>query len=413
MAKKDKHDKQDKTQPNTVLEALVGKRTAAPKPTGNITELFAKELGLKVATDVLSSDVAYWYPINCAPIDIVFGGGIPSGKIIEMYGPESTGKSTNALEFSKAFTDYWRSQGNDDYVVLWIESESALDKIRAQYMGCQIDRFIISEAETVEDGFEVIYNTLEKAQKYRIKLFIVWDTIAAIPTKNEKVAGTNTGGMAEKPRIIRQELRKIVTPLGFTNSTMIFCNQIYKNLQPFAEDESPGGGGIKFHASIRARLKVTSQSKDGTKITGINTEIYTKKNKLTMPYQRINVVINSEKGLDRLDTTLQFLIANKCIQQKEGGVKIISVGDNEYKFQNLGQLSDMISDDAKIKTTMDYLCYLHYSKSSPLMKVKLLEHVWKYEISLFGQKVTKISDEEFALASQLYSTFIEEQDRDV
>lgn len=379
---------------------------------------FAKDLGLKVASDELGSDVANWYPTGCAPIDIIFGGGVPSGKIIECFGAESTGKSTLALECSKAFTNYWKQRDDDNYVLLWVESESALDKIRAEYMGCELDRFMISEAETVEDGFEIIAKALDKAQKNSIRLFIVWDTIAAIPTKNEREGATNNAGMMEKPRIIRQELRKITTPLGHTNSSLIFCNQVIKNPMPFAEDESPGGGGIKFHASIRCKLRKIGDLKEkdslgsGKDVTrGLYSEVWTKKNKLTLPYQRCNISIVSERGLDQLDTTMQFLLSNKIIVMKDGGYKYLEFNDREYRFQNISQLRDLIEvTDPNIKVYMDYLCYNYYSKVSPLMKIKLLEKLWEQEVKLFGSKQTKVTNAEYDIAARLMKSLLEEQD---
>jgi len=147
----------------------------------------ASELGtVKLATDELSSQSDHVYKFDCPPIDIPLGGGIYSGKIYEIFGWESNGKSTFALECTKAFAKYWRSRGFNDYGVLWVESENALDRPRAQYMGCEMDAFLTQEADTVEDCEKIVLSTLEKAQKSKMKLFIVWDTLAAAPTANEK-----------------------------------------------------------------------------------------------------------------------------------------------------------------------------------------------------------------------------------
>lgn len=139
----------------------------------------SNKLKLKTATEELGSDVADIYPFDIPNLDIILGGGLYSGKIVEIFGWESQGKSTFGLEAAKAFTRYWDNKGDDNYAILWIETESALDKLRATWMGCPIDRFLIAEAETVEEGFDTIEMALEKSLKTGIKLFIVWDEIVS------------------------------------------------------------------------------------------------------------------------------------------------------------------------------------------------------------------------------------------
>lgn len=387
-------------------------------PVVSFIQAFATEIGCKVATDVLGSDVAFWYPFGCAPLDIVFGGGIPSGKIIECFGWESSGKSTLTLEASKAFTRYWKAIGSDDYVILWLESESALDKVRAQYIGCDLSRFVVVEVDTVDYGFDTIKMALEKAREKGIHVFISWDTIAAVLTKNEKT-GEFAGGMGDKARLIRRLLKDVSTLLGQTNSTLFFVNQLYQNLSPYGEkDIVPGGGGIKFHASIRCLMKknpkpIERYLENGQVVaSGIEVDLYTKKNKLTLPYQTCKLVINNESGLDVVETLGRFLILNKFINVK-GGWKYIEFGDEEYKFQNTDGLKEILEVKCPdLRTYMDYLCYHHFSTVSPLMKVKLLNNVWEYELKLYGEKKTKITDEEFSLATLLGRSVLEKQDKE-
>jgi len=388
-------------------------------PSNLFVQEFAKALGCKTATEVLGSDVSFWYPFDCAPLDIIFGGGVPSGKVIECFGWESSGKSTITLEAAKAFIKYWVSMNNDNYVVLWLESESALDKVRAQYMGCDLSRFVVQEVETTEEGFKIIKAALEKAKDKNLHVFIAWDTIAAVLTDKEKTSGeSNTGGMGEKARLIRSLLKDVSTLLGQTNSTLVFVNQMYKNFAPYGEkDEVPGGGGIKFHASIRCLMKRVGPPievilPNGNKITkGIEVELYTKKNKLTLPYQTCRMVINGESGLDKVETLARFLVMHKYIVVK-GGWKYIEFGDNEYKFQNTEQLKEILEVKCpELKTYMNYLCYNLFASISPLLKVKLLGKLWEFEIQLYGERKTKITEEEFALATLLGRELLEEQDR--
>lgn len=327
--------------------------------------------------------------------------------------------STLALEGSKAFTKYWSSRNDDNYVVLWLESESALDKVRAQYMGCDLSRFVVQEVETAEDGFKTIKHALEKAKENGLKVLIVWDTIAAVLTDSEKATGEwNTKGMGEKARLIRLLLKDVNKLLGQTDSTLIFVNQMYKTFALYGEkDEVPGGGGIKFHASIRALMKRVGPPlevvlPDGNKMTkGIEVDLYTKKNKLTLPYQTCKLVIYGESGIDTVETLVKFLTLHKYIETR-GGWKYIEFNDKEYKFQNPDQLREIIEVTCpELKIYMNYLCYGFMSSVSPLLKVKLLGKLWDFELQLYGEKKTKISDEEFTLATLLGREILEEQDR--
>ena len=335
------------------------------------------------------------------------------------FGWESSGKSTIVLEASKAFTKYWSSRNDDNYVVLWLESESALDKVRAQYMGCDLSRFVIQEADTAEDGFKTIKHALEKATENGLKVLIVWDTIAAVLTDSEKATGEwNTKGMGEKARLIRLLLKDVNKLLGKTDSTLIFVNQMYKTFALYGEkDEVPGGGGIKFHASIRALMKrvgppIEVVLPDGNKMTkGIEVDLYTKKNKLTLPYQTCKLVIYGESGIDIVETLVKFLTLHKYIVTR-GGWKYIEFKGEDYRFQNIDQLKEILEVKCpELKVYMNYLCYSFMSTVSPLLKVKLLGKLWDFELQLYGEKKTKITDEEFTLATLLGRELLEEQDR--
>lgn len=410
-------------QPEDTLEMAIKKdieRSKSPKTfskthIADSVKSLAEELGCSVATDVLASDISDWYTLDCPPIDVALGGGVPSGKIIEIFGWESSGKSTITLELSKAFTSYWTQKGDDNFAVLWIESESALDKVRAQYMGCDLSRFLIKEAETVDEGFKILKDTLERAAAKKMHLFIVWDTIAAVNTQAEK---DDEGGMNLKARMIRKQLKDISTALGVTNSTLIFVNQLYVNTSGYGEKYCvPGGKGIAFHSSIRIMMSagktIEETLPNGNKVTrGIEAEIFTKKNKLTLPKQTIPIVINGESGLDRFETLMRFHITNKNIVVKSGW-KYLTYKGEEYRFNNATQFRNLIENKVpELKTHLEYLCYAHYASISALSKVKLLEKLWWFENILYGERKTKVSEEEYELASLQGKLLMQEQDRE-
>lgn len=385
-----------------------------------LMDAFVKTIGGNVATDNLSSDVAHWYPFDCAPLDIVFGGGIPSGKTIEFFGWESSGKSTLAQEALKAFQRYW-SQRGEDCLCLWIESESAFDKVRADYMDLDLTNVGIKEADSVEAGFAAIDSFLDYVSTHKIPGFVCWDTIAAVLTENEK-ADSWAGGIGEKARMIRKLMKKVSLLLGATNSTLLFCNQMYSTFPTYGmkqkpEDESPGGGGIKFHSSIRCHMRrmgppIEQILPNGQKITkGIEVELKTKKNKLALPHQKCFLTINGESGLDTLETLVKFLTFNKFIEIK-GSWKYIEFNDDLIRFQNTEGLREIINvKNPILKVYMDYLCYKHYSSISALAKVRSLERLWEFERKL-GIETTTITDREYTMASLINRKFLEEQDRE-
>ena len=337
-------------------------------------EEFKKELGsgFKTAIDELDSDANFVYPLNCAPIDAILGGGVHSGKIYEVFGWEGSGKTTVALEFCKAFCDWWTPR-EEKYVVLWVESEFALDKVRAKWMGCNVDKsFLISEAYTVEEGFGYMEKVLDKAIQKNYKLFIVWDTIGSAPTENEKKGDKYGGGMMEKPRIISSALQKLTPEFAKVDAPLVLVNQMYGGKTMFGSSENtPGGNKIKFHASTRIQMtksgKIFNTDLNGeeTKV-GIYSKMFTKKNKLMMEEQTCEVSIVGERGFDKFSTLLNFLKTNNLIK-KAGGWKKVKFKDEEYSWQVDEKLRDEIIP-FKCPELMDYFNYLvykHYTTISP------------------------------------------------
>lgn len=372
---------------------------------------------VSTAASCLNSDAKYIYPLGVSPIDNAIGGGFHSGKIYEIYGLESHGKSTIALEASKAFTKFWAREGTSPYAVLWLETESVFDKIRAAYMGCDITKYLVCEAKTIEQGFDVIEKTLAKCKAQGVKLFIVWDTIAACPTQNEKdKEGQWGGGMMELPRILRFALRKLTTPLGETDSTFIAVNQVYMAPGQFTSTmEARGGGAFKFHASCRIEVKKVEELKkimpSGDDVTeAIVTEIYTKKNKLTLPHQRVKIVIGGETGINRFETVARYIINNKLIVAA-GSWKKLAYKDETISFQSNHQLKELGETRyTDLDTWMDYMVCQHFTTISPLIKVKLLGQLWDYEKLFLGDKKTTVDGKELDIAKMLYAEIQKEED---
>jgi len=402
----------------------------------HVLELKKGSTTAKVATDSLGSDASHIYPFGSPAIDVPIGGGIYSGKIYELYGKKSSGKSTLAEEISKTFAAYWELQGVKKYAILWIETESAFDKARALYMECPIHKFIWEEAETVEDAHGHIKGYLDRCAKKGMKLIIVWDTLAAASikseitrsvdaitgkdTKEEEETGKkgkskkNPGGLMEKPRLIKGLLRTCTGQLGKTDSTLILVNQIYKGQGTI---ETPGGEGVKFHASVRGAMQIDETKArimpNGDKQTiAIITEIFYEKNKLTTPKQKTKLWINVESGLDLIETNLLFLKDHKMITAKTGGYCSFKIPKDYFKkgkkketveisYQNGDAFRKLMAKHPHLNDYVHHLIYQHWSNSTPLIKVRNIDHIWRYEEMFCGKRVTTLTEKEIEVAKLL------------
>lgn len=429
--------KKNKSPEETMLIQLKQSLGALKKNHGLDSEKYLSRLGEireldpcynHFITDVAIVELSSPIPVYDITVDNYNNFSLSSGIVVH----NSQGKSTLALEMTKAFSNYWESKKVNKYAILWLETESAFDKVRAKYMGCSVDHFLNCEVETLEDGESIIMATLEKAVSTGTKFMIVWDTIAAAPTRNELAAATDpkkqwAGGQMEKPRVIRKVLRNITTMLGKTDSTLILVNQAIGGQEDAYGIPGSPGPAIKFHASVRtyvhARTQIKEIQKDGTERTmGIISDLLHYKNKLILPKQRSLVSLLGETGYDKLDTTLRYLATNKLIELG-GSWKTINYPSGYFKdgkaadmtsvkFQNNKKVQETIeTEHPQLKEWMDYLVYKHFTNFSPLIKVKIIMKVWGYEIKFFGSKVTTLTDKEIELATMLHKDLnVEEKD---
>jgi len=361
------------------------------------------------SSGVLSCDVKHWYPFNCPPIDLALGGGIPSGKIIEYFGWAHGGKTTFALESAKAFQCYWEAKKVKNHKVLWIEAESALDKLRASAIGCNLKKFELEEdIETLEQLDKRLKKTCDEVAKSQDKLpvLIVLDTLAALTTQKELDDGTFGGGIGYKPRLLRQIFRQYTRVIGKLDITWIIVNQMSRSMGN-TESESTGGEGLKFHASIRAHLAQTLRVKEVTAKgqelqVGYWSNIKCKKNKLTS-LQTASAYFDNERGLDPIETILKYL-HNFQLVETAGSWKTLQVPAikkakaYDLKYQNSKTVKEAIEQNPLLRDYLDYLVYEKQSSFTTLTKVRCILKLWEYEERLFGKRKTVLTEEEKTLA---------------
>lgn len=409
--------------------------------------------GCRTISDDLASDSTFSYPLGCPSIDIPMGNGVAAGRVYEILGEESHGKTTLALEMTKAFAKHWADLKDPNYNILWIESESSLDVARAKFMGCPVEKFLIYETDVFEHGRDKIRSLLERCKKKGLKLFVVWDTIAATSTLKEKEMAdiileegdedddkkkkSNPGGLVEKPRLIRQMFRDITVALGETNSTFVIVNQMTTQIGRYgAPLDSSGGKGLRHHASVRVQVAKIDDGREEIMPNGkrmvksIIVEFRYKKNKLTgftnLPTQ---VYIDKDTGINMMETRMLFLKEQKIVPPVSGSWTTMKIpigyadktlikagvpytpGLTEIKWQGTPQLEALIKDKyPHLIDWFDYQTYLTFGKISSLIKAKVIDKIWDYESKFFGRHVTELTAKEHEVSEMMFADLVAAQD---
>jgi recombination protein RecA len=349
--------------------------------------------------------------------------GFRSGKIIEIRGPESKGKSTIALECVFAFGEHWLAR-QKKFRIKWIETESAFDATRTIWMRPEIGPMIeVDEAETVEEAHQIMKTFLEECAEKGEYGIIVWDTLAAASTDAQKSSGDQYGGgQSEQARYLRWMFKDLVPLLGKAGAPLILPNQTYLGRAKMAHLPPPtvsyGGGAIRYYSSVRIDIQDSTKpmkhiAENGAEMDiGIITQNRILKNKITGVKLPFTLWINNEDGLDKLETTLGFLAMNEVVKKSGSWKKAPGPDGKEISWQSSKDLGSKIELNPDIKLWLDYLIYNWYTKSSPLVKLRIIERVWELEKKFFGEKRTELSEREIKTANALEQHLQREMERE-
>ena len=239
-------------------------------------------------------------------LDIAIGGGLPKGRIIEAYGPESSGKTTVALH---AVAEVQKNGGT----AAFIDAEHALDPAYAQKLGVDIDNLLLSQPDNGEQGLEIA-EALVRSGAVDI---IVIDSVAALVPKAEIEGEMGDSHVGLQARLMSQALRKLSGAISKSNTIAIFINQIREKVGVmFGNPETtPGGRALKFFASIRLEVRRSEQLKQGTDIVGNRTKIKVVKNKMAPPFRVAETDIMYGVGISRegevVDLGVEYDIVEK------------------------------------------------------------------------------------------------------
>jgi recombination protein RecA len=246
-------------------------------------------------------------PTGSIGLDLALGvGGFPKGRIIEIYGPESGGKTTVSLH---AIAESQRRGG----IAAFIDAEHALDPVYAKKLGVDIDNLLISQPDYGEQALEIA-ETLVRSGAVDI---IVIDSVAALVPKAEIEGEMGDMQVGLQARLMSKALRKLTAVVGKSKTVLIFINQLREKVGiMFGNPEvTPGGRALKFYSSVRLDVRSSEKIKDGDKIIGARTRIKVVKNKVAPPFREAMITLIHGQGIDRAADLLDTAIMLNMVQK--------------------------------------------------------------------------------------------------
>jgi len=261
------------------------------------------------------------------PLDFALGiGGLPKGRIIEIYGPESSGKTTVCLSL---IAECQKVGG----IAAFIDAEHAIDPTWAKTLGVHLDDLLVSQPDTGEQALEITESLIRSGG---VDLVVV-DSVAALVPKAEIEGEMGDAQMGLQARLMSQALRKLAGVLSKSKTTIVFTNQLRMKIGiMFGNPETtPGGMALKFYASVRMDVRKIETLKKGTEVIGTRVRIKIVKNKMAPPFKLAEFTINAG-GIDKMESVIDTAI--------ESGILTKSGSFIKYQDKMLGQGKEQVKE---------------------------------------------------------------------
>jgi recombination protein RecA len=256
-------------------------------------------------------------------LDLALGGGYPKGRVIEVYGPESSGKTTLTLH---AIAEIQRNGG----VAAFVDAEHALDPVYAASLGVDVENLLVSQPDTGEMALEIVDQLIRSAA---VDLVVV-DSVAALTPRSEIEGEMGDHSVGAQARLMSQAMRKITGNIGKSGCTVIFLNQLRLKIGiTYGNPETTtGGNALKFYASVRLDIRRIQTLKRGTEEYGIRAKVKVAKNKVAPPFRIAEFDILFGKGISTLGCLLDLADETNVVTRKGAWYS--------YEGDNIGQGRD-------------------------------------------------------------------------
>lgn len=280
-------------------------------------------------------------PTGALTLDMALGGGLPKGRVIEIYGPESSGKTTLALH---AIAEIQRQGG----VAAFIDAEHALDPYYAENLGVNIEDLLISQPDTGEMGLEICDQLVRSSA---VELIVI-DSVAALTPRAEIEGEMGDSHMGLQARLMSQALRKITGNIGKSQCTVIFLNQLRLKIGvTYGNPETTtGGNALKFYASVRLDIRRIQTLKKGNDQFGIRVKVKVAKNKVAPPFRIAEFDIIFGEGISILGCLLDIAEAHDIVVRKGAWYSFEGVNVGQGRDNTIIRMKEDPEFAAKVKT---------------------------------------------------------------
>ncbi|MFN8770481.1 MAG: recombinase RecA [Neisseriaceae bacterium] len=305
-----------------------------------IEKQFGKGSVMKMNETQIANDIQV-ISTGSLTLDIALGvGGLPKGRVVEIFGPESSGKTTLCLSVVA------QAQKNGG-TCAYIDAENALDVVYARKLGVKVDDLLISQPDTGEQALEIT-DMLVRSGGVDV---VVVDSVAALTPKAELEGDMGDSHMGLQARLMSQALRKLTANIKKTNTLVIFINQIRMKIGVMfgSPETTTGGNALKFYSSVRLDIRRTGAIKKGEDVIGNETRVKVVKNKVAPPFKQADFEILYGEGISRYGELVELGVINKLIEKSGSWYS--------YKSSKIGQgkenAKEYLKDNPKIATEIE------------------------------------------------------------